>query len=114
MEEQRILGDGVVTGHGTVDGRPSLFSHKTLSLGGSLSGPTKKICKLMDLAIQNGAPVVGLNDSGGRASGSGPPASAAMPISSSATPWPRGRRDLGHHGLPAREERSTAPPSPTL
>lgn len=67
MEDQRILGDGVVTGHGTVDGRPVfVFAQDFTVFGGSLSGAyAKKICKLMDLAIQNGAPVVGLNDSGG-------------------------------------------------
>jgi len=67
MEKQQILGDGVITGHGTVDGRPIfLFAQDFTVFGGSLSGAyAKKICKVMDLAVKNGAPVVGLNDSGG-------------------------------------------------
>ncbi len=67
MEEQRILGDGVVTGHGTIDGRlVFVFAQDFTVFGGSLSGAyAKKICKVMDLAVKNGAPVVGLNDSGG-------------------------------------------------
>jgi propionyl-CoA carboxylase beta chain len=67
MEEQQILGDGVITGHGTVDGRPVyVFAQDFTVFGGSLSGAyAKKICKVMDLAVRNGAPVVGLNDSGG-------------------------------------------------
>jgi len=67
MEEQKVLGDGVVTGYGTVDGRTVfVFAQDFTVFGGSLSGAyAKKICKVMDLAMQNGAPVVGLNDSGG-------------------------------------------------
>jgi propionyl-CoA carboxylase beta chain len=67
MEEQQILGDGVVTGHGLVDGRPIfLFAQDFTVFGGSLSGAyARKICKVMDLAVENGAPFVGLNDSGG-------------------------------------------------
>ena len=67
MEEQRILGDGVITGHGLVDGRPIfVFAQDFTVFGGSLSGAyARKICKIMDLAMENGAPVVGLNDSGG-------------------------------------------------
>lgn len=67
MEEQRFLGDGVVTGHGLVDGRPLfVFAQDFTVFGGSLSGAyARKICKVMDLAMENGAPVVGLNDSGG-------------------------------------------------
>ncbi len=67
MEDKRILGDGVITGHGTVDGRPIfVFAQDFTVFGGSLSGAyAKKICKVMDLAMENGAPVVGLNDSGG-------------------------------------------------
>src|SRR3982751_748855 len=67
MQEQKILGDGVVTGHGTVDGRPiCVFAQDFTVFGGSLSGAyAQKICKVMDLATKIGCPVVGLNDSGG-------------------------------------------------
>ncbi len=67
MEERRVLGDGVITGHGTVDGRPVfVFSQDFTVFGGSLSGAyAEKICRLMDQAMKVGAPVVGLNDSGG-------------------------------------------------
>ncbi len=67
MEEQTVLGDGVITGHGTIDGRPVyVFAQDFTVFGGSLSGAyARKICKVMDLAVRNGAPVVGLNDSGG-------------------------------------------------
>ena len=67
MQDQKILGDGVVTGHGTVDGRPvCVFAQDFTVLGGSLSGANaEKICKVLDLATEVGSPVVGLNDSGG-------------------------------------------------
>src|ERR1044071_991201 len=67
MQEQKVLGDGVVTGHGTVDGRPvCVFAQDFTVFGGSLSGAyAQKICKVMDLATKIGCPVVGLNDSGG-------------------------------------------------
>ncbi len=67
MAEQRILGDGVVTGYGTVDRRlVYVFSQDFTVFGGSLSeAHAEKICKIMDLAMKNGAPVIGLNDSGG-------------------------------------------------
>jgi propionyl-CoA carboxylase beta chain len=67
MEKQRIPGDGVVCGHGTVDGRLIyVFAQDFTVFGGSLSETNaRKICKVMDLAMENGAPVVGLNDSGG-------------------------------------------------
>ncbi|MFQ5775420.1 MAG: acyl-CoA carboxylase subunit beta [Kiloniellaceae bacterium] len=67
MAGQRIPGDGVVTGHGTVNGRPIfVFSQDFTVFGGSLSeAHAEKICKIMDKAMQVGAPVVGLNDSGG-------------------------------------------------
>jgi len=67
MEKQQVLGDGVITGHGTVDGRTVfVFAQDFTVFGGSLSGAyAKKICKIMDLAVKNGAPVIGLNDSGG-------------------------------------------------
>src|SRR5947199_6173047 len=64
---QKILGDGVVTGWGRVEGRlVYVFSQDFTVFGGSLSEThAEKICKVMDLAVQNGAPLVGLNDSGG-------------------------------------------------
>ncbi len=67
MAEQQILGDGVVTGHARVDGRPIfLFSQDFTVFGGSLSEThAEKICKVMDAAMKVGVPVVGLNDSGG-------------------------------------------------
>ena len=67
MAEKRIMGDGVVTGFGKIDGRTVyVFSQDFTVFGGSLSEMfAKKVCKIMDLALQNGAPVIGLNDSGG-------------------------------------------------
>lgn len=67
MDKKKVLGDGVVTGYGRVDGRlVYLFAQDFTVFGGSLSGAfAKKICKVMDLAIRNGAPIIGLNDSGG-------------------------------------------------
>jgi propionyl-CoA carboxylase beta chain len=67
MEQRKILGDGVVTGYGKVDGRlVYVFSQDFTVFGGSLSGAfAEKVVKIMDLAMKTGAPVVGLNDSGG-------------------------------------------------
>lgn len=67
MQDQKIAGDGVVTGWGTVNGRMVyVFSQDFTVFGGSLSEThAQKICKIMDMAVQNGAPVIGLNDSGG-------------------------------------------------
>ncbi|PKQ63191.1 methylmalonyl-CoA carboxyltransferase [Labilibaculum filiforme] len=67
MEETKFLGDGVVTGQGTIDGRlVFVFSQDFTVFGGSLSETfAQKICKIMDMAMKMGAPVVGLNDSGG-------------------------------------------------
>ncbi|WP_138933632.1 acyl-CoA carboxylase subunit beta [Roseovarius arcticus] len=67
MEKDRPYGDGVVTGWGTINGRlVYLFSQDFTVLGGSVSEThAKKICKIMDMAVQNGAPVIGINDSGG-------------------------------------------------
>ncbi len=67
MEKQKIPGDGVVTGYGTIDGRlVYVFAQDFTVFGGSLSEThAEKICKIMDLAMQNGAPLIGLNDSGG-------------------------------------------------
>ncbi|MBN8705262.1 MAG: acyl-CoA carboxylase subunit beta [Bacteroidetes bacterium] len=67
LENQRVPGDGVITGYGTINGRPVMvFSQDFTVFGGSLSeAHAGKICKIMDLAIKNGIPVIGLNDSGG-------------------------------------------------
>ncbi len=67
LEKQRYLGDGVITGYGYVDGRlVYVFSQDFTVFGGSLSEAfAEKICKIMDMAMKVGAPVIGLNDSGG-------------------------------------------------
>ncbi|KAJ3356117.1 hypothetical protein GGF32_001698 [Allomyces javanicus] len=67
MENNKITGDGVVTGHGTINGRRMfVFSQDFTAFGGSLSkAHAQKICKIMDKAMLVGAPVIGLNDSGG-------------------------------------------------
>ncbi len=67
MEQNIIPGDGVVTGWGKINGRlVYVFSQDFTVLGGSLSEThAQKICRIMDMAIRNGAPVIGLNDSGG-------------------------------------------------
>ena len=67
LDSQHFLGDGVVTGHGTVNGRlVFVFSQDFTVFGGSLSEAyAEKICKIMDLAMKVGAPIIGLNDSGG-------------------------------------------------
>ena len=67
MENEQYLGDGVVTGYGTIHGRlVYVFSQDFTVFGGSLSEThAEKICKIMDMAMENGAPVIGLNDSGG-------------------------------------------------
>jgi propionyl-CoA carboxylase beta chain len=67
LDKQHFLGDGVVTGHGLIDGRlVFVFSQDFTVFGGSLSEAyAEKICKVMDLAMKVGAPLIGLNDSGG-------------------------------------------------
>ena len=67
LEKQKFYGDGVVTGYGTVHGRLIyVFSQDFTVVGGSLAeAHAQKICRIMDLAMQNGAPIIGLNDSGG-------------------------------------------------
>ena len=67
MQDTRVPGDGVVTGHGTINGRlVFIFSQDFTVFGGSLSeSHAEKICKIMDQALRVGAPVIGLNDSGG-------------------------------------------------
>ena len=67
MANNKVLGDSVVTGWGTIDSRlVYVFSQDFTVMGGSLSGVhAEKVCKIMDMAIRNGAPVIGINDSGG-------------------------------------------------
>lgn len=67
LDKQEFLGDGVVTGYGTIHGRRVyVFSQDFTVLGGSLAeAHAEKICRIMDLALKNGAPIIGLNDSGG-------------------------------------------------
>lgn len=67
MADKKILGDGVVTGHATIEGRRVyLFSHDFTVFGGSLGEMfARKVCKIMDMALKTGAPLIGLNDSGG-------------------------------------------------
>src|SRR6202020_842199 len=67
MEDQIVPGDGFITGYGRIDGRlVYVFAQDFTVFGGSLSETNAlKICKVMDLAMRNGAPVLGLNDSGG-------------------------------------------------
>ncbi len=67
LEREKYLGDGVITGYGTVNGRLIyVFSQDFTVFGGSLSEThAEKICRIMDLAVKNGAPLIGLNDSGG-------------------------------------------------
>ncbi len=67
MEKRKILGDGVVTGWGKINGRPTyVFSQDFTAFGGTLSmAHAEKICKIMDMALKGGIPIIGLNDSGG-------------------------------------------------
>ena len=67
QDKKHYLGDGVVTGYGTIDGRlVYVFAQDFTVWGGSLSeAMAMKICKIMDMAMKMGAPVIGLNDSGG-------------------------------------------------
>ncbi len=67
MQKKKILGDGVITGYGKINGRTVfIFSQDFTIFGGALSGPFgEKICKIMDLALKSGSPIIGLNDSGG-------------------------------------------------
>ncbi|MCY7375297.1 MAG: hypothetical protein LH472_04915 [Pyrinomonadaceae bacterium] len=67
LDKQKYPGDGVITGHGLIDGREVfVFAQDFTVFGGSLSEThAQKICKIMDLAMKTGAPVIGLNDSGG-------------------------------------------------
>jgi acetyl-CoA carboxylase carboxyltransferase component len=85
----KVLGDGVVTGHGTIEGRVVfVFSQDFTVFGGSLSEAyAEKICKVMDLAMKVGAPVIGLNDSGGARIQEGVASLGGTRRSSCATSW---------------------------
>tara|TARA_Y100000589_G_scaffold331859_1_gene387497 strand:- start:7503 stop:9044 length:1542 start_codon:yes stop_codon:yes gene_type:complete len=67
LDKQQFLGDGVVTGYGTIDGRlVYVYAQDFTVMGGSLAeAHAEKICKIMDMAMKNGSPIIGLNDSGG-------------------------------------------------
>ena len=67
MEKRKFLGDGVITGHGKIDGRPVfVYAQDFTVLGGTLGRAfADKICKVMEMGMKNGVPVIGLNDSGG-------------------------------------------------
>ena len=67
LDRQKFLGDGVITGYGTINGRlVYVFAQDFTVFGGSLAEMhAEKICRVMDLAMENGAPIIGLNDSGG-------------------------------------------------
>ncbi len=80
LDKQKFAGDGVVTGHGLVDGREVfVFAQDFTVFGGSLSEThAEKICKVMDLAMKTGVPMIGLNDSGGARIQEGVVSSVAM------------------------------------
>ena len=91
MDRQRIPGDGVVTGRGTIGGRlVYVFSKDFTVFGGSLSGAhAAKIVKIQTMAMTNGAPIIGLFDAGGARIQEASRASPATPTFSCRTPWPR-------------------------
>lgn len=98
MEQEHIPGDGVVIGYGTVNGRlVFVFSQDFTVFGGSLSEThAEKICKLMDHAMKVGAPVIGLNDSGGARIQEGVASWVAMPTCFNAMSW----RPVSFHKFP--------------
>ena len=106
MAEQRVPGDGVVTGRGTINGRlVFVFSQDFTVFGGSLSeAHAEKICKIMDHAMRVGAPVVGLNDSGGARIHEGVASLAgyADSVPAQRAGLRRGSPGLGHHGAVRR------------
>ena len=117
MDQQKVPGDGVVTGHGLVDGRKAfVFAQDFTVFGGSLSGAyAQKICKVMDLAMKVGVPVIGLNDSGGARIQEGVESLAGYAdiflrntLASGVIP-----QDQSASSAPARAARCTRQPSPT-
>ena len=91
LADRKILGDGVITGYGTIRGQlVYVFSQDFTVFGGSLGeAHAEKIVKIQDMALRNGAPVIGLNDSGGARIRRGWWLWAGMRTSSCATLWPR-------------------------
>jgi hypothetical protein len=99
--EKKARGDGVVTGWGTINGRMVyVFSQDFTVLGGSVSEThAQKICKIMDMAMQNGAPVIGINDSGGARIQEGVPARRLWRgVPAQHRGLGRGAADQRHHG----------------
>ena len=90
MQDNKVPGDGVVTGYGMINGRlVFVFSQDFTVFGGALSEThAEKICKVMDQAMKVGAPVIGLNDSGGARIQEGVASWAVMPTCSRRTCWP--------------------------
>ena len=116
QEKKSFLGDGVVTGYGTIDGRlVYVFAQDFTVFGGSLSETMSlKICKIMDMAMKMGAPIIGLNDSGGARIQEGINALPAMPKFSSATSSPRvWYPRFQQSSVPAPAVRFILPLSPT-
>ncbi len=110
LDANRPYGDGVVTGYGTVDGRPvAVFSQDFTVFGGALGEVYgQKIVKVMDFALKTGCPVIGINDSGGAASRRAWPPSARTARSSAATRTrPASSRRSAWSSAPARAARST-------
>jgi propionyl-CoA carboxylase beta chain len=101
LDSQKPLSDSVVTGWGTIDGRlVYVFSQDFTVLGGSLGEVhAEKVCKIMDMAMKNGAPIIGLNDSGGR---SGIARWLWRNISSQYHGQRRCAADIGHYGAMRR------------
>jgi propionyl-CoA carboxylase beta chain len=108
MDEQKVPGDGVVTGYGTINGRlVFVFSQDFTVFGGSLSeAHAEKICKIMDQAMKVGAPVIGLNDSGGARIQEGVASLGGLcrGVPAQRAGLGRGAADLADHG-PVRRRR---------
>ena len=87
MEDKQYLGDGVITGYGTVSGRHVyVYAQDFTVFGGSLSATqARKICKLQDMALKNGKPLIGLNGSGGARHGLSRPTRRARDCAASAS-----------------------------
>ena len=108
LDKEYYLGDGVVTGYGTVNGRlVYIFSQDFTVFGGSLSEThAEKIVKIMDLAMQNGAPLIGLNDSGGARIQEGVVSLGGYADIFYRNTWPQGLfRKFRHHGALCRRRR---------
>ena len=112
LDEERYLGDGVVTGFGRIDGRlVFVYSQDFTVFGGSLSeAHAEKICKVMDLALENGAPIIGLTDSGRRAHPGGrrQPRRLRRHLPAQHAGFGRRAADLARHGTLRRRRRVLA------